>query len=518
MNRIPIPLTIDSFSKKKKEREGKKNEKELENLINLEEDNLSDDELNDEFLNLNEYDNDDNYNNDDNDDDKKSIKDDEDDEDDEDDLTIDEHASVIMAILKPVALTMMIVISCVYFLDFKDDHSSIQVVWMVYQETDTDSTVIKFTGALINAALFVVMIVVVTIILVLLYKYRCMKIIFGWLILCCATLLGFFGAGLFIVIVYLSQIPMDWITLGILVWNFTFVGMISLFWYTPKLITKLYLIIISALLALFFTRLPEWTTWTILVAVAIYDLFSVLCPKGPLKVLVNLAQERDEPVPAILYSAMAYTENFGSAFDENSDEIEEDEIEEDEEGYDNQINEEEEYNFEYSQNRVDINLSDDDDDDDFIDSLVNDDISEHNDYEEDDEIDENVKTSLLGDEKSQELTEFPKIVDDELENDDDDEEIEEHEERGSSIKLGLGDFVFYSVLVGKAAEYDIITVITCFIAIITGLYLTLVLLAIFRRPLPALPISIMLGTIFYVLTKFILVPFILTLSSECVFI
>lgn len=101
------------------------------------------------------------------------------------------------------------------------------------------------------------------------------------------------------------------------------------------------------------------------------------------------------------------------------------------------------------------------------------------------------------------------------------------------LKLGLGDFVFYSVLIARAGKcieglhlsllltqqcslalYDWITTICCTIAVLTGLTATIFLLAIYKRALPALPISIAFGVLFYFVAKTVLVPYI---SALCVF-
>lgn len=52
------------------------------------------------------------------------------------------------------------------------------------------------------------------------------------------------------------------------------------------------------------------------------------------------------------------------------------------------------------------------------------------------------------------------------------QEEEEEDEDGpglpEAIKLGLGDFIFYSVLVGRAAMYDLLTAAAAYLAIIAG--------------------------------------------------
>jgi hypothetical protein len=81
-------------------------------------------------------------------------------------------------------------------------------------------------------------------------------------------------------------------------------------------------------------------------------------------------------------------------------------------------------------------------------------------------------------------------------------------ENKNTIRLGLGDFIFYSVLVAKAAQYSFTTFVACVLVILAGLGGTLVLLSVFHHALPALPISICLGIFFYFLTRIFMEPWV----------
>lgn len=88
--------------------------------------------------------------------------------------------------------------------------------------------------------------------------------------------------------------------------------------------------------------------------------------------------------------------------------------------------------------------------------------------------------------------------------DNDDEESDGR----NSIRLGLGDFIFYSVMVAKAAEYSFTAFAVLMLVILAGLGGTLILLSVFHHALPALPISIFLGIFFYIVTRFLIQPWI----------
>ncbi|KAD5317448.1 hypothetical protein E3N88_17394 [Mikania micrantha] len=411
----------------------------------------------------------------------------------------------IIGVMSPVSICMLLVVLLVYSLSSYSSPSVEPIrtaANLVYLEAPSDSTSQKIEGSLLNALVFVILIAVVTFLLVVLYYYNFTNFLKNYMRFSAFFVLGAMGGSIFLSIIRQFSIPIDAITCFVLLFNFTVVGVLSVFAEgipIPIVLRQVYMVLLGIIVAAWFTNLPEWTTWTLLVALALYDLVAVLAPGGPLKILVELASSREDDLPALVYEARPTVSRnprrsslgllVGGV---SSDSVE---------------LEMTRHNASNSRDGGFIEMMDEE-----TSPLVPNSSSNSEFSVSVGTADRFQQTEII--ENEEERTPLSAMLDmrTEMEPRTRNEDIQEETTRG--IKLGLGDFVFYSVLVGRAAMYDLMTVYACYLAIISGLGCTLILLSVFRHALPALPISIALGIMFYFLTRVLMEPFVVGTSTN----
>eukprot|EP00937_MAST-01D_sp_MAST-1D-sp2_P003120 g3120.t1 len=168
------------------------------------------------------------------------------------------------------------------------------------------STGAEVAAAAGNAAVIIGVVAGLTFVIVLLYYMNCMWLLYGYMFLSSTMLLGLLGGLMWRVAVYKWNCILDWATFYIVCANFALVGVIAIFYQkgTPMGLTQSYLVCISVIMAWQLKQLfPVWTTFALLIGLALYDLCAVLTPCGPLKLLVGLVQKEGRPLPGLLYEA-----------------------------------------------------------------------------------------------------------------------------------------------------------------------------------------------------------------------
>ena len=551
------------------------------------------------------------------------------------------------AIFLPVSITMILSALAVVYINTEESRkagaAAFASTYEVFDLNDDDGNTNgsqKFLKSIGNTLIMVSVICVMTFIVVILYKFKCMKIFYGYMIIVTTLLLGYFSTNMVLLAIHKYEFlnRIDWFTLIFVMYNFAIVGTISIFYSKgiPNFIKQGYLIASSIILAWQFSFFGDWTAWTLLVALALWDLFAVLTPCGPLKQLAELMSKPGaQPIPGLLYEAALPSgvekpnkNNNNKKKKENQEDEEEKKEEEETKSNDvvtttDTMNQMTSSATTYTENSR-LGVSSSSSSRRHRSSASNNNNNNNNNQQQQQRrgkiplalaivyrlqvIDEDgllrpkkkTKSSKLlfkrkkenqqqknnnnnnGQEEEKEEEEQEVYTGEEIrerksqftakqlrseitviypsrggniekqDNNDDDgwvvysrsgqvlrefiindqgqvflkgqesssssSSAAKKKKQDNSIKLGLGDFIFYSVLVSKAALSGFTSFSICMIVILFGLLGTLVLLSVYGKALPALPISILLGVAFFFCTQEIIEPWLLSMIRTPIYV
>jgi len=508
------------------------------------------------------------------------------------------------AIVQPVCITMILTALAVHYINTPATKAAgekaLDQTYQVFTINEDTGAMASLGLGLVNSFIIVCAIGVMTFVLVLLYKYRCMKVLGGYMVIASTVLLGFLGGQMFRVAIYKYHLGIDQLSYYVTMYNFAVVGTIAIFYQKgiPQVVNQTYLVLTSVIVAWQLSYFNDWMAWALLVMLALYDLFAVLTPYGPLKALVKLMSKDDAPaMPGLLYEARLpenatrpgqqqqqssrrssnVSTRSTAAANSSPTSVAENVV-----GFRERNNNDSVSIVTAPQQVADVNVKSSSQQTTIAQGggdtsmattvtreavtrtliptsshsltatiplaiarvyklpLVTGSSALHTIAS----LDTSSPTSYLQQQFSpQELQEnvevkFPQgggRIETTC-NDGDDEiryvvynkdgvvrrtlvvdesgkvmEVKKSTVKSvgeNNIKLGLGDFIFYSVLVSKAAENSFAAFVACFISILMGLGGTLVLLAVYHKALPALLISIFLAVVFFVLTIYCMSPWI----------
>jgi Presenilin len=210
----------------------------------------------------------------------------------------------------PVTITMILSALATNYVSTEESsearEATITSSYSVIHVSDDATSTEELGIGLVNGLVIIAAITAMTFLVVLLYKYKCMLFLKGYLVVSITFLLGYFGAVMFQEAILTHSLWVTKISFALIIYNFTIVGVYALFHGkgVPVYVVQGYLIAVSVILAWQLSHFSELMAWILLVLLALYDLFAVLTPCGPLKCLVDLmGQDGAHQIPALLYEA-----------------------------------------------------------------------------------------------------------------------------------------------------------------------------------------------------------------------
>ena len=267
-----------------------------------------------------------------------------------------------------------------------------------------------------------------------------MRFLYVYLFITVLSVFSLLNLSILSIIVAQLNAAIDWITVALYVYNILIVAVLSMFWLSPDLVKQMVTIYQCVIMILYVLKIaPEWIAWMLLPLLALWDIIAVLLPFGPLYLLINLFQKRELQVP----SMMIYTTGMWMSHrDRNS-------------------------NASAKLNKIFVHRQW---------SILNLLFPSHSTLKglcRDDHVSRPMQNTNASSDRPPSKTRPTR-----------------------QSMLGLGDFIFYSILLAKTvftSKCNLFAIIIVYLCIIMGMLATTIMLFVLHRPLPALPFSLLIG-------------------------